>query len=257
MKSYQILCAAFLCLLFISCEKVITTELKKAEPAIVIEGTITNNAPGKVTISKSVPFSNNNNFPSITGAKVSVTDNTGRNFVLSESTPGTYTNASLVGIPGRTYTLNITAEGKNYIATSVMPSPVKLDTLIQDRIILTSSQITVNALFTDPPGFGNYYHFIETINNNRSKIIYVLDDLYQDGGITEVQFWDDVLKLKAGDVVQIEMQCIDKNIFRYIRGIEDLQVGGTVPANPESNISNNALGYFSAHTSQKKTITIR
>jgi Domain of unknown function (DUF4249) len=257
MKKHNILYIVFVSALFTSCRKIINVDLKNAPSNIVIEGRIDNNNPGKVTISKSVPFSSSNSFPPVTRATVKVTDDRNNNFILTESTGGTYSNNSLVGVPGRTYTLNITAEGKNYTATSVMPQKVNLDTLVQDKIILTNSQIVVNALFTDPAGFGNYYHFIETINGKQSKFIYVLDDIYQDAGIIEVQFFDDDMKLKAGDVVQIEMQCIDKNIYRYLKGLADLQDGGTVPANPESNINNGALGYFSGYTSQKKTIVIR
>jgi Domain of unknown function (DUF4249) len=241
-----------------SCEKVINVDLKNAEPKIVIEGVINNSGdPAKVTISKSVSFSIPNTFPPVTGAVVKVSDNAGNNYTLKENGAGNYTNASLIGVEGRTYNLSITAEGKNYTASCKMPPQVNLDSVFQEKLTFTRPLIAVNALFDDPKGFGNNYQFIETINGKRNKTIFILDDLYQDGGTISNQLIDEDAKLKAGDVVQIEMQCVDKNIYRYLRGLEDLQFNNSVPANPESNITNNALGYFSAHTSQKQTITIR
>jgi hypothetical protein len=51
------------------------------------------------------------------------------------------------------------------------------------------------------------------------------------------------------------MQCIDKNVFKYLEELsgQDATNGQpTSPADPTSNITNGALGYFSAHTIQRK-----
>jgi hypothetical protein len=258
MKQYYILLMIITALTFTACEKVINVDLKNVESKIVIEGIIDNSSnPAKVIISKSVSFSTANTYPPVTGATVKIIDNLSNNFTLTETTRGTYTNAALIGIPGRTYTLTVTAEGKNYTAVSTMPQQVYLDSLFQEKITLTKTIIVVNALFDDPAGFGNSYQFIETVNGKRNKAIFILDDQFQDGGTIANQLIDEDIKLKAGDLVQIEMQCVNRTIYRYLLGLSDLQLGNTVPANPETNISNNALGYFSTHTSQKKTIQIR
>jgi hypothetical protein len=258
MKLYKIIAALLITLTLASCEKVINVDLKNAEPKIVIEGAVDNSGnPAKVMISKSVAFSVNNNYPSVTGAIVKVTDNLGNSFTLTESPNGTYTNASLIGVPGRTYTLNVTAEGKNYTAISQMPSIVAFDTLLQDKIIFNKLIKFVTAVFDDPQGFGNYYNFIVTVNGKRNKNIFTLDDIYQDGGTLENQLIDQDADLKTGDVVQVEMQCINKLTYKYLLGLEDLAGGNTVPANPDNNLSNSALGYFSAHTAEKKLITIQ
>ena len=240
-----------------SCEKVINVDLKNADPKIVIEGIIDNSGnPAKVIISKSVPFSNANAYPPVTGATVKITDDLGNNFTLTEGPSGTYTNTSLIGTPGRTYVLNAIVNGQAYTATSKMPQPVNFDSLAQDEITFSALTIFADALFIDPPGFGNQYQFIETINGKRNKTIFILDDMYQDGGTINNELIDEEAKIKKNDIVQVEMRCIDKNIYRYMKGLQDIEMGGTVPANPESNIDNGALGYFSAHTSQKKTIII-
>lgn len=240
-----------------SCEKVINVDLTNAESRIVIEGMINDSGdPATVIISKSIPFSHLNNYPPVTGAVVKITDNAGNNFTLTEGAAGVYSNATLIGVPDRTYTLHVVASGQTYSSVCKMPQPVNLDSLFQDTIIFNKSITFVSALFVDPVGFGNYYQVIETINGKRVNTIYVLDDSFQDGGKINNQFIDEEAEIKKNDTVQIEMRCIDKNVYRYIKGLQDLQFGGTVPANPESNISNNALGYFSAHNSVQKTIVI-
>jgi hypothetical protein len=56
------------------------------------------------------------------------------------------------------------------------------------------------------------------------------------------------------------MQSIDSGIFTYWYSLSQQQNnaagGGTTPSNPPSNLNNNTLGYFSAHTVQRRTIII-
>jgi Domain of unknown function (DUF4249) len=258
MKKIKIAYIALLIIALSSCEKVINVDLKTAESKVVIEGIIDNSGdPAKVSISKSVPFSNPNTYPTISGAVVRVTDNTGGNYLLTETSSGVYTNSMLIGVPGKTYNLNIALNGQSYTAVSKMPMPVNLDSLFQGKVILNKSTIFVSAVFNDPAGFGNKYQFIEKINGKRNKTVFLIDDLYQDGGKITNELIDEDADIKKADTVQIEMRCIEDKVFRYMKGIEDLNSGSTVPANPESNINNGALGYFSAHTAQKKNIVIK
>jgi hypothetical protein len=59
------------------------------------------------------------------------------------------------------------------------------------------------------------------------------------------------------------MQSVDMPIFNYFKALPGVTLngeysgGGVPPANPVNNISNGALGYFSAHTSEMKTIIIQ
>jgi Domain of unknown function (DUF4249) len=247
------------CFALTSCEKVINVDLKNAGSKIVINAIVDNSGnPAEVSINQTVAFSAGNTYPPITGAAVKITDNTGNVFTLTEATPGIYRNALLKGIPGKSYTLSVISAGKTYTATCKMPDPVNLDSVFQDKATFTTKPfIIVKAAFKDPVGFGNSYQFVETVNGKRNKTLFIIDDFYLDGGEIENELIDEDIKLKAGDNVQIEMQCVDKTVFRYLRGLEDLNGNNTVPANPDSNISNDALGFFSAHTSQRKSLTIK
>jgi hypothetical protein len=248
----------FLIIAFIaisSCKKVINVDLNNAAPQIVIEGIVTNSSAAQVTISKSVKFSENNSFPAVTGAIVTIADNLNHSYILSETQPGVYTNSILTGVSGLTYQLTVNTGGITYTATSVMPIQVPLDTLLTDQIAFGNKTIKiVEPQYSDPAAFANYYWFVETIKQTVNKKIFVWDDNLTNGGISNRPLIENDSTINSGDTIQVEMRCIDKNIYRYLRGLEDLQNNASTPANPDTNISGGALGYFSAHTRQVKKV---
>lgn len=247
-----------LVLILSSCEKVVNIDLKNAESMLVIEGKIDNSGnPAKVTISKTVPFSNDNLYPTVTGAKVTVTDNLGNTYIFSEQSSGIYTNASLVGTSGTKYSLKVELNNNVYTSSSTMPMPVIIDSIKQDKITLSEPIIFVRAFFKDAPGFGSKYQLVEKVNGKQNKIPFLFDDIYLDGGIVPYELIDQDAKIKVGDTVNVEIRAIDDNIYKYLRGLQDNTIGGTVPANPESNITGGVFGFFSAQTSFKKQVIIK
>jgi len=242
---------------FTACTKIINVDLNNAPSQLVIEGIITNSSSAQVSITQSVTFSSSNNFPAVSGATVKVTDNLNNNFILTEKTPGVYANNLLIGVPGRTYNLSIISNGINYTATSTMPQQVNLDTLLLDQIPFGNKYITiVQPQYTDPVGFGHYYDFVETINNTVNPKVFCWDDRFSSGGISTRPLIEADSTIKSGDTLKVEMRCIDKNVFAYFTSLSDLQQNSTTPANPPSNISGGSLGYFSAHTSQRKKVVV-
>jgi hypothetical protein len=57
----------------------------------------------------------------------------------------------------------------------------------------------------------------------------------------------------------VEMQCIDKPIYEYFNSFGNLGMGpsSSTPANPTTNLDGAVLGFFSAHTSESKSIIIK
>ena len=82
-----------------ACKKIINVDLNNAPPQLVIEGLVNDVNPATITISKSVIFSSSNTFPSVSGAFVTIKDNVGNTYTLSESSsvPGTYTTSAILG----------------------------------------------------------------------------------------------------------------------------------------------------------------
>lgn len=254
---------ALLALTVYACTKEIDVNLNDAAPAIVIEGVITNQpGPYSVRITKTVNFSASNQYPAVSGATVQVTDSTGAvTETLVESSPGVYTTNTLQGTPGHTYQLYVSAEGKVYTASSTMPGMVPLDTITFERnIFFGEIDINATAHFQDPAGIANYYTFSERIGEKKSDWTHVFDDRISDGRYISVQLWED--SIEVGNVVTVEMNCVDRQVYNYFNTLAQAAGGGNdfnavSPSNPVSNISNNALGYFSAQTIQSMTETVK
>jgi uncharacterized protein DUF4249 len=262
MKNYKLyLSIIALIILGTSCQKVIDINLNSVSPAIVIIGNI-NDQPGPyaVTLSQTVNFGSLNSFPAISGAFVSISDNTGIIDTLKEVNPGIYLTKKTVGAVGRTYNLTVIANGQTYTSSSTIPSAITFDTLeVIQRInsFRHDTSLTAQAGFQDPGVILNYYRFIETRNDTLLSDIHVLDNEYTSGHFIDYIIRTDT-SLAIGDSVKIEMQCIDKGTYQYLNTFREASGSTNVtPANPISNISNNALGYFSAHTSRYKRLKVQ
>ena len=246
----------------ISCEKVVDIDLNASSPRIVIEGSISNQSgPYFITLSQTVNFDETNVFPPITDANVVMSDNVGNSESMIETLPGTYKTLSMQGIPGRTYTLTVTADGKKYVAASTMPSPVNIDYLtVQNQYFGRNQMKVINVQFQDPPDIKNYYRFVEVRNGIEQKFIFLYDDRVRDGSTITSSLFADEDTLRVGDNVLVLLQCIDKGVFDYFRTMRQASGGGgpqaASPANPLSNFSNDALGYFNAYAVRGRNIII-
>ncbi|MDB5154953.1 MAG: hypothetical protein JWR54_3704 [Mucilaginibacter sp.] len=247
-----------------SCRKVINLDLGNNTGQLVIEGNITNAAGTQyVTLSRNVPFTSTNTYPAVTGATVIFDNNNGKRVQLTEGPAGTYAINNAYGTAGRTYTLSVAADGTTYTANSTMPEVVVLDSISSKSSIFDASknkrQITV--FFQDPPDVSNQYRFILFVNKVQAKSIFAFDDEFINGKYVNLDLQQNDIDIYPGDTVTVEMQCIDKPIYTYWYTLMQQQgnnPGGAVaPANPPTNITPAALGYFSAHTMQRITLVVR
>ncbi len=248
-----------------SCTKVIELDLRNDTGKMVIEGNITN-SPGvqTVTLSRNVPFTSTNTYPPVTGAAVTIYDNSnGHYFPMVEGPSGTYTVARGVGIAGQSYTMKVVAGGENYMANSTMPLIVSLDSISATNNLFGSSdnKKTITAYFQDPGGIPNYYRFIMYVNDVQVKTIFALDDEFSDGKYVSIDLQQNDIDIYPGDTVKVEMQCIDKPVYTYwftlAQQAGNNPGGAVAPANPPTNITPATLGYFSAHTTQMTTLVVK
>jgi hypothetical protein len=267
MKNKNLIVALACLAIFASCEKVIDVDLKNAEPRIVIEGIVDNSgAAASVKITKTVSFSNTAIAPNVTGATVKISDNAGNNYTLLETTPGVYTNSSLIGQIGKTYTLTVQNAEITYTGSSTMPRQAPIDTVYQENVTIPGNTPGAAAtlgkiaslVYSDLPGFGDNVQVLQTINGKLDNTLQVADDQFTDGSNLPYQLYPNPnTKIKTGDIIKLEMRFIDKAVFKYLSGVLEIQGGNTVPANPDSNLSGGCLGYFSAHTSESQTLVIQ
>ena len=260
-----------LMLAFSACEKVVTIDLNKADPRTVIEGVVTDQpGPDSVFVSKSGDyFEPTLYFPPIPGAFVSISDDLGNSDTLQEVKEGTYVGSRIQGAPGRMYTLKVVAEGKEYDAVSSMPTKVRIDSLYATPLREFDGDRGYNlyVVFRDPPEPGNYYRINlrvnkplppDSITGQRYRLF--SDKLTNGNQVT--------LRLRTGrsvitgDTVQVDLLSIDKASYEYFRTLNNILTSdraptSLAPANPNTNLSNGSLGYFSAYTIHSKTIVLK
>jgi hypothetical protein len=215
-----------------------------------------------VYISKTNPFYEDNTFPTVSGALVKVKDN-GTEVILIESAPGIYQTSLLNGQPGHVYQLSVTINNQVFMASCTMPQPVLLDTLFIAPGPFGQFKFA-NVSYTDPAGTNNGYRFVQYLNGIKDKRIFWENDEFTDGQNisllldTGVDKKDDPRNINTGDEVTIEMQTLDEAVYRYWYSLRSGGGDGTgnsaAPANPLTNISEGALGYFSAHTVNRKKV---
>lgn len=266
---YTIGCFILICLLS-ACEKAIDLNLESTAPDYVIEGMVTNEAGGaKVLISTTKDFKDNNSFAGVSGAQVRIEGN-GTSYALTETSKGIYQAATLVGTTGNAYKLLVTIAGKNYTASCTMPKAVALDSIYVSQSKFDynkDNQLRSFAVvkYKDPAGEQNYYRFVQYLNNKKEKTLFVDNDEFTPGQTVNTVLSynnpnDDLsIDLKKGDDLSIEMQNIDANIYKYFFSLRSGASGEgntAAPANPNTNIKGGALGYFSVHTVQRKSIKV-
>ncbi len=263
-KYFPLITLAVVIVLFVlsSCTKVINIDLNSSSTQMVIEGNVSDQpGPIVVTLSQTVNFSQTNTFPPVTGAVVTISDNAGNTATLAESPSGTYSTSTIQGVPGRTYTLTVAANGKTYTAASTMPNPVNIDTIVYSQSRFGGESKRLEAKFLDPAGVANCYALFVKLNNVIQPDFSSSDDNLRDGDTISMRIpFGDNFTLAPGDSVTVILESIDKYVREYYRLLLQLNNSSgfesAPPANPISNISNNALGYFSAHSDRKKSFLV-
>ncbi len=261
-KSFNLV---LLTLVFSACEKTVELKYKDNQSRIIIEGNITNEpGPYLVKISKSISLADTGNYPAIDNAVVSISDNAGNSELLISQGNGIYRTSALAGIAGRTYTLTVTAENQTFTAQSTLPQPVPFDSIKIEQFTFGGDiERNIIPVYTDPVAKGNNYRFVLSLNNKLVNQHFVQHDKVANGLVNtqRLETDDNLVKLKAGDLLTLKMQCIDEKVALYYTTLalmgDSGPGGGTTPNNPPTNISNGALGLFSAHTIEAKNITIQ
>ncbi len=251
-----------ICVIFSSCEKVIDPQLSDAGSAIVIEGGITDQLENQtVRVSKTISFNQSNTFNGVKGAKVTVTSGQGQIINFSSAADGVYRSSSRVrGVSGTAYKLEVAVEGKVYTATSIMPNAVRPDSITFKRLsIFGTSRVYPSIYYKDPAMIQNQYRYIIRINN-KFTVDQVTEDRFNDGNSTSDLITFEGDGVQKGDRVDIEMQGIDRNVFKYYYAISQIAGNGgppVAPSNPSSNFDNGALGIFSAYTRTNHAVTLK
>ncbi len=250
--------------LLASCEDVIDVELDSIKPRIVIEGVINDmDQQCQIKLSKTSDYFKPGELPAVTGASVTITDDQGIETDFEEIAPGTFTSQCKIGYENTSYTLQVWAEEENYMADCTLPQKVHIDSLsfdIPPMLFDLEDGLMVSCYFQDPPEKRNFYRMKaykkgDELAGDQSKVIF--NDDFMDGNVM-IMDWD-LNSFHPMDTVVVELQNLDQATYDYYRTLFPILGGGfgaSNPANPETNISNDALGYFGAYTICRDTIII-
>ncbi|HSO88381.1 MAG TPA: DUF4249 domain-containing protein [Draconibacterium sp.] len=254
-----------LILIFSGCEKVIDVDLNESDPAIVIEGNLNYNPYlNEVKISMTSSYFDTLPTEKVSGAIVSVSSDFGGEYIFDETENGIYRSNEIRLKLGETYHLSVEANGEKYEASSRLNPPVNIDSVkffYQDGFSFIESGYYVNLYLFDPPGISNYYRVKVTKNGvlqNTIDDFFIFDDRYVDGNSIEINLFNSAFNLN--DTVSVQLISLDEGAYEYLETFQEVvnnNPGSAAPANPNSNLSNGALGYFSAWSSDTKTFIIQ
>ncbi len=260
-----------------SCTDIIDIELNSAMQRVVVEAKITDqSSPATVFLSRTTDYFNPNEPELVSGAKVSLSIASGQSVNLVEINEGVYQSSELEGKSGETYTLKIEEGEELYEASSKLPTKVKIDSLVVEWFNTFNPNDSLgggymlNLWYTDPVQESNFYMFtFKKLNKSEitepdfpgSSAKILANDALSNGkpslmNLNRRGFYE------LGDTVFVELISIDQKTYTYLDQLGEVSGGGpsfgsSAPANPQNNISNGAMGYFSAQAIDSKIVVIR
>lgn len=242
--------------MFTACQEEIDLDLKNAQTKTVIEGNISNTGdPAIVLVSETTPFKDTLFFKGLTGAVVTITDGNNHTDTLQPFTgigiDGVYASLTLQTQVGQTYRLKVEVNGNTYESTSEVFAAVPIDSVyIMEGGFDDKPRLTFD--YHDPAGVKNYFKADVTLNGIPQSTVEIDDDRFTDG-IKKTMDFGSLDDLKTGDTLDIVLKSIDMNVYTYFSTLlTNTSVASAAPANPISNISNGALGYFNACAGTKR-----
>jgi hypothetical protein len=261
----SLVCFSLLLLfLLIGCERVIDVDINESNPQIVIEGNLSyNDAELEVKISKTGSYFSTTPTEKVNNAEVYLENSAGTRVKAEAFGHGIYKIENYPLLQEKEYHLFIESEGQKYEAKSTLHPPVKIDSLgfeYQKDVRFFEGGYRLLLYFSDPPDEENFYRIKvfknEELLNDEDDLI-VFDDSGLDGKTIQVRLRRQLLDV--GDTARVQFIAIDEKAFLYFttfREMANTNPGSPAPANPISNFSNGALGYFSAWSYQEKEIII-
>lgn len=257
--------AAIASLLFTSCTEIIDISTNAAEPQLVVEASIALNENATVILSKTANLDQPNNFEMVSDAQVRITDNDGKTELLTETNKGIYTSNVLKGENGKSYTLRIESGDKLITSQCKIPDLIPIDSFKVVNSVYPGGGppkgnqpapfYEIKLKYSDPVNQQNFYRIVLYYNGKVQDRNNISSDKFTDGKQMEssLVLYND--SAKAGDKISVEFQCIDKSVYNYFESMGNSAMGprsASSPANPYTNLNGAILGYFSAHTVERK-----
>lgn len=243
-----------------SCEEVIDLNLNNANPKYVIEADLNDLSDTQIIkISQTVNFDEPYPSKAVNEASVSVTDVSGKRHVFAAVGNGVYSNTNFKPNVNGSYSLAVNIGSEVFLSTTNRVPYVDVDSIgLMKEEIFNEEYYTITFKFVDPKDVDNYYKYSYSINNGPFKFVAVFSDKFNNGLLVthEIIERDKDNKFLIGDAIVIRRECINKDVYTFWNELQSINPGSAAPANPTSNISNGALGYFSVSSAKLYDVTI-
>jgi hypothetical protein len=262
---------------WMGCEETIQLDLDQTAPRVVIEAQVLNgNAGHFVKITRTAGFYQSGPVPRITDAVVQVSDSEGGVFPFVHN-PGQHPDSvgfylpatELEGIVGLVYTLRVEVGGEVYEAEDALLSiqPIEaLSTRINPRQQQNPEEpgryYEVLLFASEPQETQDFYLFKfyrnDSIMNGDGNFIYVADDTALGENINGIPA---PVYYKEGEWAKVEIYSLTRAGYRFFFELSNLinNDGGMFsppPANPTTNLSNGALGFFQVSSRASDSILV-
>ena len=259
--------AVYIILLFVlvcSCTQVINIDLNSSNPKLVVQADITTSpGPYTFTLSQTTNYFGTNTLIPRSGALIIITDNKGTLDTAKELQSGTgiYTTSKIEGKTETVYNLLIVSQSQKYTATNSIPDSVSMDSLGYSPTGSINPNYKIRCVFQDPPTPGNYYAFrihkkgklLSDIVNNQ-----LVSDQLLNGYLIPVVLQNG--HIKTGDTITVDLVSMGKADYDYFNTLQQTIDAGkpfsSLPANPLTNLNNNALGFFGAYSFTARSVVM-
>ncbi len=263
-----------------SCTENFVMDTGETYTRLCVEGNITTDTTKhKVRLVKSRNLSDDRPFVAISNANVTISD--GSNvFALKEDTADKgsyYTDSTVYGVPGRTYTLDIRNVDVNndgvmeeYTAKSFLKgvNPIDSFTIYYNNTNPHMKGWSLNLYAWDTGGGRNFY-LIKARKNGVLLTDSIYKYSYSDNLGFEGKYYDGFqayfvqentgTKLKTNDTITLEMSGITEDYYNFIVDyLTEYYPKLPIFSGPSANISTNiipkdkAVGFFAAYSIQRK-----
>jgi hypothetical protein len=262
----------------VGCDVPIELDLQQTPPQVTIEALLTDKPDQPfVRVTLSTDFYSEDAADGVPDAVVTLKNDVGQSVAFLHY-PGTNTDsvgyylppAGFAGHIGRIYTLSVVAAGKTFEATDSLKYVTSIDSLAYRPNIYAVQ---------DPPPDGKIYELLIYAKEPQETKDYYLVKYYRNDSLTygwetEVYVLDDygvgesidgvpsAIWYGMNDKAEIEMYSLTRQGFLFYNDLviimnSDGGMFSPPPANPRSNFSNGAPGFFQVSAVSSRTIVLK
>lgn len=169
-------------------------------PRIAVEGWIDNGRPAKVIISQMLPYGSGTESGAldmkdipIRWATVSLSDGDNEEMLVGQIDtnyipPYVYSGSSIIGQPGKTYTLTISYSGRTIVSSTVVPDNVPVRSVEVEKSPAGDTLYTIRIYFKDNPDEKNWYKVFTKVKNTDKRYFAAFMGDISDEVLTEDAF---------------------------------------------------------------------